>query len=259
MVGQKKIKEDISLLLSKGKYPKFSIIVGLKGSGKKTLVSELFSSVIQLEDCKVDSIRKLIEMTYKLRDSVFLIADADNMSVTAQNAILKVAEECPNNNMIIMTLEDENNVLETIRSRATIFRMNRYTPDEIYEYARQWLNYTLHDDEWDIIKDVCETPGEVNTLGKYPNEFYDYVQLVVDNIAEVSLANVFKVPSKVSLKVDTEGYDLKLFWKAFMRICIKQHPTWSIITSKYLRKLKVRGINRQMLIDCWLLEIREWT
>lgn len=257
MIGQKQIWEDIDKLISKNKFPKFSIVVGLCGSGKKTLVSELFPSVIRLEDCKVDSIRKLIDMTYKLRNSVFLIADADNMSVTAQNAILKVAEECPNNNTIIMTLEDENNVLETIRSRATVFRMNRYTPDEIFEYY--WTIGSMPNDA-EIVRELCETPGEVLMLDKVGVvSFYDYVELVVDNVAEVSLANVFKVPSKVSLKADAEGYDLKLFWKAFMRICVKQHPTWSIITSKYLRKLKVKGINRQMLIDCWLLEIREWT
>ena len=29
------------------------------------------------------------------------------------------------------------------------------------------------------------------------------------------------------------------------------------ITSKYLQKLKVKGINKQMLIDNWVLEIRE--
>ena len=257
MIGQKQIQNDIRLLISKNKFPKFSILTGTYGSGKKTLISELFPSVIKLEDCKVDSVRKLIEMTYKLRNSVFLIADADNMSLTAQNAILKVAEECPNNNTIIMTLEDENNVLETIRSRATIFRMDRYTPDEIFEYY--WTIGSMPNDA-EIVRELCETPGEVLMLDKAGIMlFYDYVQLVVDNIAEVSLANVFKVPSKVSLKVDTEGYDLKLFWKAFQKICMKQHPEWVLITSKYLKKLKVRVINRQMLIDCWLLEIREWT
>ena len=257
MIGQKQIQEDINKLISKNKFPKFSMIVGSRGSGKKTLVTELFPAVIKLEDCTVDSIRKLIEMTYKLRDFVFLVADADNMSVTAQNAILKVAEECPNNNTIIMTLEDENNVLETIRSRAIIFRMNRYTPDEIFEYY--WTIGSMPNDA-EIVKELCETPGEVLMLDKAGiMSFYDYFKLVVDNITEVSLANVFKVPSKISLKVDTEGYDLKLFWKAFQKICMEQHPEWVLITSKYLRKLKVRVINRQMLIDCWLLEIRKWT
>ena len=105
-------------------------------------------------------------------------------------------------------------------------------------------------------------------------EFYDYVQLVVDNIAEVSLANAFKIPSKVALKDTDDGYDLRLFWKAFMKVCMQgifvnyedkfketdnsiKRITAINVTSKYLQKLKVKGINRQMLMDNWVLEIRE--
>ena len=86
---------------------------------------------------------------------------------------------------------------------------------------------------------------------------------MAENIAEVSLANAFKIPSKIALKEDAEGYDLRLFWKAFMKICLQDDVVYGIkaeavqITSKYLQKLKVKGINRQMLIDCWLMEIRE--
>ena len=168
-----------------------------------------------------------------------------------------------------MTLEDENNTLETIRSRGTVFHMDRYTPDEIVEYAES--KYTSLQLNWtDIIKELCETPGDVDLMVKMgTKDFYDYVQLVADNIVEVSLANAFKIPSKVALKEDAEGYDLRLFWKAFMKVCIDRADTHSdpedisrygeavLVTSKYLQKLRVKGINRSMLMDNWILEIRE--
>ena len=100
-------------------------------------------------------------------------------------------------------------------------------------------------------------------------EFYDYVQLVVDNITEVGLANAFKIPSKVALKDDADGYDLKLFWKAFASVMMERaveayakgdeiNPYLSSfsITNKCISSLRVKGINRQMLIDTWILEIR---
>ena len=72
------------------------------------------------------------------------------------------------------------------------------------------------------------------------------------------MANAFKIPSKVALKEDAEGYDLRLFWKAFMKISFDVGRYNGIYTtSKYLQKLRVKGINRSMLMDNWILEIRE--
>lgn len=265
MIGQHNLQSRIEQLIENGTFPRFSIFVGPRGSGKKTLLLEMFEG-IYLEDNKVESVRKMIEMVYKIGNRTFIMPDADSMSVAAKNALLKVIEECPNDNYFIMTLEDENNTLETIRSRGTVFHMDRYTPDEIEQYADKYLGGTLSR-RWDIVRDLCETPGEVDILCKgNPVEFYDYVQLVVDNIAEVSLANAFKIPSKVALKEDAEGYDLQLFWKAFRKVCIdrsyahkdvSRYGGSTLVTSKYLQKLRIKGINRQMLMDNWILEIRE--
>ena len=264
MIGQHNLQSRIEQLIENGTFPRFSIFVGPKGSGKKTLLLEMFEG-IYLEDNKVESVRKMIDMVYKIGNRTFIMPDADTMSNAAKNALLKVIEECPNDNYFIMTLEDENNTLETIRSRGTVFHMDRYTPDEILEYCAD--NHFNEDDEnyekkENIIKELCETPGDVEILwNSNPLEFYDYVQLVVDNIAEVSLANAFKIPSKVALKEDAEGYDLRLFWKAFMKVSFDVGRYNGIYaTSKYLQKLRVKGINRSMLMDNWVLEIRElWT
>ena len=263
MIGQHQLQSRINQLIEENSFPRFSIFVGPKGSGKKTLLLEMFEG-IYLEDNKVDSVRKMIEMVYRIGNRTFIMPDADTMSNAAKNALLKVIEECPNDNYFIMTLEDENNTLETIRSRGTVFHMDRYTPDEIEEYWRS--RYTsIQDDPW-IHKELCETPGDVDLLVKMGTlQFYDYVQLVVDNIAEVSLANAFKIPSKVALKEDAEGYDLRLFWKAFMNVCwersyeqdTKKYCDGIVITSRYLQKLRVKGINRSMLMDNWVLEIRK--
>lgn len=274
MIGQTHLQSRIEQLIENGTFPRFSILVGPKGSGKKTFANWIRRCMGQTElvisyeatDVKIDTIREIIQRSYKVvNPTIYIIPDADNMSNAAKNALLKVTEEPPNNAYFIMTLEDENNTLETIRSRGTVFHMDRYTPDEIgsYFYDRYHANHGK--DEEQVIKELCETPGDVDTLVKMGiKEFYDYVQLVVDNIAEVSLANAFKIPSKVALKEDVEGYDLRLFWKAFMKVLVDTNRTHDFgaitITSKYLQKLRVKGINRSMLMDSWVLEIRElWT
>jgi len=163
-----------------------------------------------------------------------------------------------------MTLEDENNTLDTIKSRATIFHMDVYSPNDLSEYAHTICN--VAGEEESIIMNVCKTPGEVNALTSYGVlEFYQYVEKVVDKIAEVSGANAFKIANNVALKKDADGYDLELFWKTFLSICSarllqdnEKYANGISITSHFLATLnRLKTVNKQMLLDTWVLEIRE--
>ena len=206
MIGQKKLITEIEKQIDNNTFPRFSILVGPRGSGKKLMASYITNTLgampYILNDVSIASIRAIIDDAYRIADpTVYIIPDADNMSVAARNAMLKVVEEPPNNAYFIMTLENENNTLSTIRSRGTVFHMDNYSTTEIASYVQ-----TNYPEEYDkgfcvIIFDLCETPGEVDTLmAMGVTEFYDYVELVVDNIASVSGANAFKIADKVALK-----------------------------------------------------------
>ena len=257
MIGQKYLKKYVQTLIEEDNFPRFSIFVGPKGSGKKTFMREYFDGIYP-EDNKVDSIRKIIDMAYKVAHKRFIIPDADDMSNAAKNALLKVVEECPNENYFIMTLEDEVNTLETIRSRAQIFYMDMYFPKDLRDYAD---TLGIKDkEELDIIADVCTTPGDVNILHEQGiKDFYDFTNLVLDNVADVSLANALKIPNKLSLKDGAEGYDLRLFLRMFMSLCISKQANvdWVRITSECLSRLRVKAINKQMLLDTWIFALRE--
>jgi hypothetical protein len=122
-----------------------------------------------------------------------------------------------------------------------------------------------NDEEIKIVQNLCETPGEVNTLLKYGvTDFVNYVDTVIDNIAKTSGANSFKVADKVNLKDDDTKYDLRLFWKAFRNEClnrIKEDMVYYArgiqITSKYLHNMEIKGVNKQAVFDGWILDIRE--
>ena len=256
MIGQKYLKKYVQTLIDEDNFPRFSIFVGPKGSGRKRFLREYFEGIYP-EDNKVDSIRKIIDMAYKVAHKTFIIPDADDMSNAAKNALLKVVEECPNDNYFIMTLEDEVNTLVTIRSRAQIFYMDMYFPKDLRDYA-----YTLgikDVEELKIIADVCTTPGDVNVLCKQGvKDFYDYTKLVFENVADVSLANALKIPDKLALKDGDDGYDLRLFLRMFMSLCIANqvNARWVEYTSRCLTKMRIKGLNKQMLLDTWILSLR---
>ena len=267
MIGQKRIQNRISALIDNGAFPRFSIITGQYGCGKKTLAKQIAKQLkgftIMVEP-KVDSIREMIEQSYKTATTtVYVIADADNMSVAARNAILKVTEEPPNNAYFIMTLQDAVNTLDTIRSRGMIFQMDAYTPEEIMLF----VGTTTDRDTLNRFVQLCDTPYAVQLLKSYDaKQFSDYVTLVVDNIAEVSGVNAFKIADRINLSDDVSKYDLIVFWRAFSNECLCRltgdpfkYAKAIEITSKYLQDLRTSSLNRSYIFDMWLLDIRaEW-
>lgn len=272
MIGQEKLRETLNRLISVG-FPSFSIFLGARGSGRKTLVKWFYdnccgkTAVCTFRDCSVEDVRECIKSAYKLSgvEHYICFADADKMSPQAKNALLKITEEPPENCHFIMTLEDLNNTLPTIKSRCNLFNMDSYTSAQLVQYLHQLRDGQVEEREVQIITEVCETPGEVQLLDKYGvMDFYEYVQLVVNNIGEVSDANSFKIADKVALKQDSEGYDLQLFFKAFMVVCLsglesdkRRCASGVSITSQYLRQLGIKGVSKSMLMDNWIMEIRK--
>lgn len=280
MLGQKRIIEQFQNMVDDRTtmFPRFIILVGNKGSGKKLLANTLHKMIVDslsygdvvnkcvLEDTKADTIRSMIADAQKAIEPVlYIIPDADTMSTTAKNAMLKITEEPPKNAWFVITLENENNTLGTIRSRGQIYRLEPYSPEVIVQYARE--KYKITDiTETEIIADICETPGEVDFLYKTGIiSLYDYVTLVIDNIAECSGSNAFKIADKIALKNEDDKYDLRLFWKAFMKVCSdRMRSEMNIkyanaikITSEYMQQLNVTGINRGSTFDLWVLAVRE--
>jgi DNA polymerase-3 subunit delta' len=116
MIGQEKLKAHFEKLIAFDKLPRFILLVGSQGSGKRTLANWIVQeSDIDYEfitDQKVDSIRSVIESALTLRDrKIFVFPNAENMNLSAQNAFLKTLEEPPNNAYIIMTV---NNLLSIL-------------------------------------------------------------------------------------------------------------------------------------------------
>ena len=274
MIGQYNFKRSVAELVENESYPRFSIIVGQQGSGKKMMAQHIAKELgirYAFIPIVVDDIRTMISEAYKLAmPFVYIIADADKMSPAAKNALLKVTEEPPRQAYFILTISDLNSTLATIRSRGTVFYMNPYAATEIGEYFQT----KYHDGKYSgattqdhiLIMALCETPGEVDTLVSMGvQEFYDYVIKVVDNIAEVSGSNAFKIAQKIKFKeTDENKYDLRLFWKAFMTVCsdrLRDDPFKYAegikCTTRYLQDLRITGINKQSTFDMWLLDIRK--
>lgn len=274
MIGQRVLLERIGGQIERKRFPKFSILVGEKGSGKKTMakdIAQMLGAMAVMIDTKVEAIREIIDLTYKVTDTtVYIIPDCDNMSSAAANALLKVTEEPPQDAYFILTCENEENLLSTIRSRGVTYMLEPYTYEDKCDYIESRPNGTVHfldNTEEEFVLDVASNIGEIQQLlGMNLSEFKKYVTLVIDNIAEVSDSNSFKIGDKIALKDEEDKYSLKLFWKVFNSVCVDRMRAGDDplkyaraigVTGDYAQQLNIRGINKQMLFDNWIISIRE--
>ena len=160
-LGNEKIKEQLSFLLSSSHFPHAIILEGEDGLGKRTLARELAAYLVcrsegekpcyECAQCikaqkgvhpdifehsaaggarsfHVEVIRDVIKDVYmspnEAEYKIYILGNAHCMSESAQNALLKVLEEPPAYAVFILTAASKSMLLETVLSRAVTISLS---------------------------------------------------------------------------------------------------------------------------------------
>lgn len=270
MVGQERNIKWVNTAIENDKAPKSIVIIGPKGSGKRTMakfIAKKLNCVYAPSDIKVDAVRQVIDTAYKTTDKVlYCFENADNMKNAAKNALLKVTEEAPPYAWFVMTLMDDSTLLPTIKSRSFVMNMQPYTAeDKGLILSSLDTEHKLTPEQRSYFIEMANTPYELQKLFEYGQDFLDYVEMVADNISVVESANAFKSGNKLALKNNDEGYDLSLFMLAFVQLCIKRitegkspikYASGVPCTNWAYRDSMKLGVNKQQLFDWWVFKLR---
>ena len=179
IVGQGRIKGLLLDLLQNNRIPHAVLIEGLKGVGKKRIAVELAKGIccsaketrpcyvcsscikaihsnhpeIKIIDedssIKIETIREIqkeIQLKpYEGTKKVFIINNAERMTIQAQNALLKTLEEPPRYATIILLTHNASSLLPTIISRCQLFKMVPAKVEEIQRYLEESENLSLEE------------------------------------------------------------------------------------------------------------------
>lgn len=227
--GNDKIIRYFQSSISNNKVSHAYIIDAQKGMGKK-LIGKVFAKTLQCENEKitpcnkctscitfdtnnnpdiiyvrpsksksvgVDDIReqigKNIELKpYKYRYKIFIVEDADTMTVQAQNAILKTIEEPPPYGVFILLSSNYNNFLPTILSRCVMFKLKPLAFDLVKRYLIE--NISLGEDEAHIYSMYAQgnigRALEISSSSEFM-DMRDTAISVIEKLDEIDLVATF--------------------------------------------------------------------
>lgn len=252
IVGQEHIVKHMKNAIKLNKLSHAYMICGEKGMGKK-LLADRFSMLLQCEAggdepcmechaCKqsltrnnpdikwvyhekpntisVEEVREQLVTDisikpYSSRYKIYIIDEAEKMSVSAQNAILKTVEEPPEYGVIILLAESKEMMLETILSRCVILETKPLIKKEFKQYFQ--LNGKVIDYEADSLYEF--SAGNIGKA-KQMLEKEDYSSMrehivdVLKNLKDLDAARLnSKVKAATDYKNDINGYiDLLNMW-----------------------------------------------
>ena len=252
IIGQEQIKEHLQNAVSTKKISHAYIINGEKSSGKE-FIARVFAMALQCEkggdnpcqechSCKqalsdnqpdiirvmhekpntisVDDIRAQVNNDVAIKPysspyKIYIINEAEKMSVQAQNAILKTLEEPPEYAVIILLTANVNSLLPTILSRCVLLNMKPVADEAVRSFLMKQMKVP------DYKADICVAFARGN-IGKAKalasSEDFDNVKAealsLLKYIQDMELYEIVAAIKKISdYKLEINDYlDIIAIW-----------------------------------------------
>lgn len=135
VIGQ---QYNLDIINAWKEMPNFTIIQGDKNTGKTHLVfymCEKFNLHYVKMKNGINDVRQLIKLMSPNSNTIYHFKDFDKASLQAKNALLKITEETPVGNHIVITGSRQ---IKTLESRARKITMSAYSLDDIVQYSNKY-------------------------------------------------------------------------------------------------------------------------
>lgn len=222
ILGNDHIKQQLKNSIENKQVSHSYLFIGIEGIGKKLIATEFAKSILCLNkgeycnNCKSCiefesdnnpdflyiepagnslKIEQIREMQKKIQEKpiisdkkVYIIDNADKMTIEAQNSLLKTLEEPPEFTVIILIGSNENAFLTTIKSRCMILHFNPINNVEMRNYLSNIGIQNITDNMLELFQGSM---GKALTL-KDKQEDYAKIENLIKNMPKNDLIDVTK-------------------------------------------------------------------
>lgn len=223
IIGNDPIKQILMKSIQKETFSHSYLFIGAQGIGKKMLAIEFAKNILCTEkeqdhtckSCiefesnnhpdfmcmqpdgnriKIEQIRflqkKIQEKPIVSNKKVYIINDADTMTIEAQNCLLKTLEEPPEFATIILIGNNENSFLATIRSRCMILRFQPITDEEIKQYME--INHGMNNITSNYLSIFQGSIGKAIQLKDKQSE-YNQIEKIIECLNKANLLEIVQL------------------------------------------------------------------
>ena len=281
VIGHNDIIQYIQNAVTEGKVSQAYILNGERGSGKKMLAN-LFAMTLQCEKggkepcgechtCKqaisgnnpdiirvehekpntisVDDVRTQINndvmiKPYSCPYKIYIIPDADLLSVQAQNALLKTIEEPPEYVVFFLLTENADSLLPTIMSRCVMLKLRNIKTTLIRKYLMEFMGVP------DYQADICAAFAQGNmgraimlASSEHFNEIKEEALQLLRNINDMEISDIVAALKKINTyKLEITDYlDIIMIWYRDVLIYKATKDVNGVVFADQLKYLRERA------------------
>ena len=218
IIGNNNIKNELIHTVELNKISHSYLFLGTAGIGKKEIAKEFAKMILCLNEkkycnhcksciefdsnnnpdfqmvepdgnsIKIEQIRqmqrKIIEAPIISQNKVYIINDADLMTIEAQNCLLKTIEEPPEFVTIILITANESKILNTIKSRCLKINFKNIETNKLKDFLEK--NYKINSISENEIRLYNGSIGKALKIQE-KKEIYTKVESVFENIENYNI------------------------------------------------------------------------
>ena len=204
---------------------------------------------------KTETIKEMVKGVYekpiKSLKKVYIINDSQKMTKEAQNSLLKTLEEPPEYVVIILITENENLLLNTIKSRCTKIKFNSLSNEQVKSI--------LNDNNLsDTVLELAEGSASKAIAVQGREELFNVIKQIFSNIEKTNIIDLLN-KKELIFKDKDYIYEILNFINIVLYNKTKENMDY-IDCIKYVEETKDRlkkNGNFDMTIDNLLLKIWE--
>ena len=216
IIGQEFAKKYLTNSIKKNKINHAYMFEGIDGIGKGKFSEELSKILLDTENInsspdyiniypdgnsiKIAQIRKLqIDIIIKPHKQykIYIINQADSMTIEAQNALLKTLEEPPEYAIIILITNNKESLLDTIKSRCEIIK---FLPISISDLSKYLINKGIDENRAQLLatfsRGSIQKAIELSESAEF-SIMRDEIQTYIEVILDKDVIDILEIPTSM--------------------------------------------------------------
>lgn len=216
IIGQEFAKKYLTNSLRKNKINHAYMFEGIDGIGKKKFAGELSKILLNTENVdsspdyininadgssiKIAQIRKLqtdIIIKPHKKYKIYIINEAEKMTVEAQNALLKTLEEPPEYAIMFLITSNKERLLDTIKSRCEIIK---FLPISLLDLKKYLIDKGIEEKRAQLLsvfsRGSIEKALELSESADF-SVMREDVQSYIQTILDKKIIDILEIPSNM--------------------------------------------------------------